>query len=52
MIKEEIEDKELIELLLTQHAEHKVEIKTPQKGEKLKLVEKNKTFDGGPYMYI
>ena len=39
MIKEEIEDKELIELLLTQHAEHKVEIKTPQKGEKLKLVE-------------
>ena len=39
MIKEEIEDKELIELLLTQHAEHKVEIKTPQKGEKLRLVE-------------
>ena len=39
MIKEEIEDKELLELLLTQSAEHKVEIKTPQRGEKLKLVE-------------
>lgn len=39
MIKEEIEDKELLETLLTQAAERKVEIKTPQKGEKLKLVE-------------
>jgi excinuclease ABC subunit C len=39
MIKEVIEDKELIELLLTQHAERKVEIRTPQKGEKLRLVE-------------
>lgn len=39
MIKQEIEDKELIELLLTQTAERKVEIKTPQKGEKLKLVD-------------
>ena len=39
MIKEEIEDKEVLELLLTQSAERKVEIKTPQKGEKLKLVE-------------
>lgn len=39
MIKEEIEDKELLELLLTQAAERKVEIKTPQKGEKLRLVE-------------
>ena len=39
MIKEEIEDKEALEILLTQTAEHKVEIKTPQKGEKLKLVE-------------
>lgn len=39
MIKEEIDDKDLIELLLTQHAEHKVEIKTMQKGEKLKLVD-------------
>lgn len=39
MIKQEIEDKELIELLLTQMAERKVEIKTPQKGEKLKLVD-------------
>ena len=39
MIKEEIEDKELLETLLTQSAERKVEIKTPQKGEKLRLVE-------------
>ena len=39
MIKEEIEDKELLETLLTQAAERKVEIKTPQKGEKLRLVE-------------
>lgn len=39
MVKEEVEDKELLELLLTQAAEHKVEIKTPQKGEKLKLAE-------------
>lgn len=39
MIKEEIEDKELLELLLTQAVDRKVEIKTPQKGEKLRLVE-------------
>ena len=39
MVKETIEDKELIELLLTQKAEHKVEIKLPQKGEKLRLVD-------------
>ena len=39
MIKEEIEDRELLETLLTQAAERKVEIKTPQKGEKLRLVE-------------
>ena len=39
MIKEDIEDRELIELWLTQMAERKVEIKVPQKGEKLKLVE-------------
>ena len=39
MIKEEIEDRELIEYLLTSNAEHKVEIKFPQKGEKLKLIE-------------
>lgn len=39
MIKQEIEDKELIEVLLTQQADRKVEIKTPQKGEKLKLVD-------------
>lgn len=39
MIKEEIEDKELIEYLLTSQIDRKVEIKTPKKGEKLKLVE-------------
>ena len=39
MIREEIEDKELIEMLLTSQANRKVEIKTPQKGEKLKFVE-------------
>lgn len=39
MIKEEIDDKELIEKLLSKEAGRKVEIKTPQKGEKLKLVE-------------
>lgn len=39
MIKQEIEDKSLIEVLLTQQADRKVEIKTPQKGEKLKLVD-------------
>lgn len=39
MIKEDIEDKELLEMLLTGQAERKVEIKTPQKGEKLRLVE-------------
>ncbi len=39
MIREEIEDKELIEMLLTSQASRKVEIKTPQKGEKLKFVE-------------
>ena len=39
MIKEEIEDRELLEYLLTSEAEHKVEIKYPQKGEKLKLVQ-------------
>ncbi len=39
MIKEEIEDKELIEKCLTSIAERKVEIKTPKKGEKLRLVE-------------
>ena len=40
MIKEEIEDKDAIEMLLTESAGRKVEIKTPQKGEKLKFVEK------------
>ncbi len=39
MIREEIEDKELIEEWLTKKAGRKVEIKIPQKGEKLRLVE-------------
>jgi len=39
MLKEEIEEKELIEEWLTKEAGRKVEIKTPQKGEKLRLVE-------------
>lgn len=39
MIKEEIEDKNLLEQWLTNEAQRKVEIKIPQKGEKLKLVE-------------
>lgn len=39
MIREEIEDKILIEQWLTTIAGRKVEIKSPQKGEKLRLVE-------------
>lgn len=39
MLKEEIEDKELLQEWLGQMAGRKVEIKTPQKGEKLRLVE-------------
>lgn len=39
MCKYDIEDKDVIELLLTQQSDKKVEIKTPQKGEKLRLVE-------------
>ena len=39
MVKYDVEDKDVIELLLTQNADKKVEIKTPQKGEKLRLVE-------------
>lgn len=39
MIREEIEDKELLQDWLTKEAKRKVEIKTPQKGEKLRLVE-------------
>lgn len=39
MLREEIDDKEIIEQTLSSIAERKVEIKTPQKGEKLKLVE-------------
>ena len=39
MIKEEIDDKDILEYLLTNQAEHKVEIKLPQKGEKLRLAE-------------
>lgn len=39
MIKEEIEDREIIEYLLTSRIDRKVEIKSPKKGEKLRLVE-------------
>lgn len=39
MISEEIEDKELIEKVLTEKSGRKVEIKHPQKGEKLRFVE-------------
>ena len=39
MIKEAIEDKEILEQLLSENSSHKVEIKVPQKGEKLRLVE-------------
>lgn len=39
MIREEIEDKELISDLLSKRMGRKVEIKSPQKGEKLRLVE-------------
>ncbi len=39
MIKQDIEDKNAIEMWLTEQANRKVEIKTPQKGEKLKFVE-------------
>ena len=39
MFKESIEDKEIIEEWLSKKANRKVEIKTPQKGEKLKFVE-------------
>ena len=39
MLQEEIEDKEIVEQLLTQNAGKKVEFKTPQKGEKLRFVE-------------
>lgn len=39
MIKEEIEDKQLIEEWLSKEAQRKVELKTPQKGEKLRLIE-------------
>ena len=39
MIQEEIEDKEIIQEWLTNSARRKVEIKTPQKGEKLRFVE-------------
>ena len=40
MIKEDIEDKEILEYLLTKQVDRKVEIKSPQKGEKLRLIEK------------
>ncbi len=39
MISEEIEDKELLEQILSQKSGRKVEIKHPQKGEKLRFVE-------------
>ena len=39
MLREEIEDKELLQEWLSKTAGRKVEIKTPQKGEKLRLVE-------------
>ena len=39
MIKQELEEKELLQTWLTKEAGRKVEIKTPQKGEKLELVE-------------
>ena len=39
MLREEIDDKDLLEELFTQKAGRKVELKTPQKGEKLRLVE-------------
>ena len=39
MIQDEIDDKEVIEEWLTKIANRKVEIKTPQKGEKLRFVE-------------
>ena len=39
MLREEIEDKESIEEWLTKIAERKVELKSPQKGEKLRFIE-------------
>ncbi len=39
MLQEEIEDKELIEEFLSKKAERKVELKNPQRGEKLRFVE-------------
>lgn len=39
MLREEIEDKESIEKWLTDIAERKVELKSPQKGEKLRFIE-------------
>lgn len=39
MVKEDIDERELLEEWLSKEAERKVEIKTPQKGEKLRLVE-------------
>ncbi len=39
MLREEVEDKQLIEKYLSEVMQRKVEIKTPQKGEKLRLVE-------------
>ena len=45
MVKETIDDKEIIEQWLTKTAGRKIEIKSPQKGEKLKLVEMAENFE-------
>ena len=39
MIREELEEQEVLEIWLTNQVDRKVEIKAPQKGEKLRLVE-------------
>lgn len=39
MIREELEEREILEIWLTNQVDRKVEIKAPQKGEKLRLVE-------------
>ena len=39
MLREEIDDKEAVEKWLSDMAKHKVELKSPQKGEKLRFVE-------------
>jgi len=39
MLREELEEREILEIWLTNQVDRKVEIKAPQKGEKLRLVE-------------